>query len=105
MPITSTPGSYHPSQIPTRRDLQYTYDTIREWARSVSNCPLINGQLISDVKVGVAPQTIRHGLGRRPIGLLVVIMDSPVQVFVISRDDKTLTVESSADATVSVWVF
>lgn len=105
MSITSTPGSYHPSQTPTRRDLQYTYDTIREWARSVASCPLITGQLISDVKVGVSQQTIRHGLGRRPVGLLVVIMDAPVQVFVTSRDDKTLTVESSADATVSLWVF
>lgn len=105
MPTNTTLGSYQPSQDPTRRDVRYIYDTIREWADSVSSSQIIHGVLIKDVVVGVAPQRIFHSLGRRPVGVVVAISSVPIMLAVTERDEKTITVQASSDCTVSLWVF
>ena len=69
--------------------------------------PMLSGNSVSDIDlVASTPQAINHLLGRSPQGWFLTdnIADSVVwrtQPF----NNKTITLESSATTTISIWVF
>lgn len=105
MATTTTIGSYHPATDPTRRDLVYVYDSVREWARVMDGCPLLRGRLIEDVSVSATPSKLFHGLDRRPVGILPVMMDSAVMLSCSDVNERSMMITATGDAVISLWVF
>jgi hypothetical protein len=82
------------------------------WAASLNPLiknPLINGYLLTNIKLDTGANVINHRLQRRLRGYLVVMNDSP-ETFCDSQSDNqtpdlTLVLNASGPATVTLYVF
>lgn len=92
----------------TAYDITRSQDSIRAWAESVRECDLLRGILVKDISIiSGTSKVVNHGLGRIPQGWLVVDLVS-AGVPIVTRTSMTkttITLDSTADATVSLWVF
>jgi len=72
---------------------------------SVLTCPLLNGNLVTADLLASGGVSVNHGLGRAPLGWIVV--DAPVAVTTWSTESNrnVLVLNASADASVTLWVF
>lgn len=67
---------------------------------------LMQGQLITGIKLINGVTTFNHLLSRQMIGWMLVDIDAAATVFRSQPlNDKTLTLNSNAAATVAVWCF
>lgn len=89
--------------------LQQVLESIVTSVRQVLRVPLLDGRLIKGVVLPPAASTkVTHGLGRRPLGWLVIsttgtgVITEPSQG---TRTDQTLVLYSVSAATVDLWVF
>ena len=104
---------HNPSASPTRFDLVRLQDNIRSYIDSFLDCPFLSGLWIEDVSVPAWPATIQvaHGLGRVPLGVLVVSSaSSPSEtdgVYASNMTSSELTIQRSIAVaiTVNLWVF
>lgn len=83
-----------------------------KWAATLNPLlanPLIQGQILSDVKLLTGANTINHGLGRKLVGYFVILNSASVTFYdsqlTNQRPDLTLILNSSGAATVSLYVF
>ncbi len=71
--------------------------------------PLIDGSLIQDITIGkIAPELnqVRHRLGRRARGAIVVKQSQAADIAVLpSSNSSEITLSTTAKVTVSLWVF
>jgi hypothetical protein len=72
--------------------------------------PLISGHLLEDVELTANAQTIvQHKLGRTLKGWMICRQDELAGIYDMQADnatpDKTLSLVSTTDVTVSLWVF
>ncbi len=74
---------------------------------SVTQSPIIAGQLLESIPLSGIAKRVAHKLGRKPLGWIIVNQDENATVY-SSQDAKPelfLTLTSSADVVVSLWVF
>lgn len=81
-----------------------------KWAASLNPLlalPILNGNLISNVFLTTAvPKAINHLLGRNPLGWFLTDQNSSATIWRTQPFNQyTLTLEASADITISFWVF
>ena len=80
--------------------------TMQDILSTLQNNVLFNGRLIKDIAVlSTADKTFDHGLGRVPNGYLVVKKSANCDLVFKSSTTLTLTLRSSANSTISIWVF
>jgi hypothetical protein len=69
--------------------------------------PLVNGRQIDDITlVANTPQIVYHSLGQLPQGWVVV--DTNANAYIRRTqpfNTKTITLEASADAVISIWIY
>ncbi len=89
------------------RDLGELQDRLAEFAQQVSECPLLVGNTVEDIAiVAGTPETVYHKLDRTPEGWLVVRRSASAVVFESGTFDATeITLDASANVTVTVWVY
>jgi hypothetical protein len=85
----------------TDRMLQSILERINLFA----NCPFLDGVLLKGISLSVGANSVNHKLGRNCTGYLVFKQDAASSIFLSASDAKTLTLNSSASATVDLWVF
>ena len=68
-------------------------------------CPLLNGTLVRADLLASGGVNVNHGLGRVPQGWIVVDIGVSANVWSTGSNKKVLTLNTSADASVSLWVF
>lgn len=71
----------------------------------VLTCPILNGTLVQASLLASGAVNVNHGLGRVPQGWIVVGIDAQATVWSSGSTNKTLTLLTSADAGVTLWVF
>lgn len=81
-----------------------------KWAASLNPLlakPLLNGVLLKNIALEMnVPKAINHLLQRLPQGWILVDQDASANVWRAAEfNNLTLTLESSADVTISLWVF
>ena len=71
------------------------------------HCDLVDGVLLTDQELSrAATNYVAHGLGRTPQGWIIVRINAAATVYEAQDpDDRYLYLTTSADATVSLWVF
>lgn len=80
--------------------------TIQDLITTIQNNPIINGRLIKEINVvSTADKVIDHGLGRVPNGYIIVSKTTNCDLVFKSSDKLTITLRSSANSTLSLWVF
>lgn len=87
--------------------LNHFRTAIEGFVRDVNRCPLVTGNLITDVTVGTSWTKIYHKLGRVPQGVVVVsktgrdgIADNYSE-----RTDTYIEMRAEDVITVAIWVF
>lgn len=74
--------------------------------RLVGVCPLINGVLLQNVTLDTTQKSFEHGLGRKPVGYLVVRRTTGAVVFDSEEPtDRYIFFKASVTTTCSLWVF
>lgn len=97
-------------KAPTVRDPSSLYEREnRAIIERLNSVPLVGGRLLVEVGVNTAPTRVAHGLGRPYLGYLVVKSTADVSVWVDSATDtapdRFISLDASASATISLWVF
>jgi hypothetical protein len=95
------------AQLPKTVDLQ---QLISKWSSQLNPLlanPLLQGGQISNVVlVASTPQTINHLLGKMQTGWIITDQNAAAEVYRTQPfNDLTLTLEASANCTVSLWVY
>lgn len=89
------------------RDLQVVQDSVFQCLENIRRREILDGRLIKDVSVNNTTLTeVAHGLGRPLNGWLVTRINADARVWeAASSKDTLLTLDSSANATIDLWVF
>lgn len=69
------------------------------------NNPFLNGAILEDQALINGTTIIQHGLGRQMQGWVVTNINASASIYSTGMTSKTLTLVSSADATISLYVF
>jgi hypothetical protein len=88
-------------------DLEAVQRNVSDALDQVGECPLVRGQAISGNLYLAAPTPVPHKLGRIPEGYLqgkTTSVGAPVITWV-SWNEKTITLATTADCQVDLWVF
>lgn len=75
---------------------------------SALECPLLNGVLVTAALKAAGPVDVNHGLGRAPQGWLLAGVDAQATVWSVTpaaKQKQVLSMFTSADCNVSLWVF
>jgi hypothetical protein len=89
----------------TDAELAKATSNLREWAKQFSDIPFLSGRLIEDIDVKTSQTTVSHNLGRVPAGYIIVYKSSAGDIWATSKDDTHLVLDTSANVTISIWVF
>ena len=81
-----------------------------EFISQLTSNPTLSGLLIEDVSLTFgSTTTVNHGLGRTIRGFVIVYKNNSVEVWADDANQtlpaKQLILSTSADATISLWVF
>ena len=86
-------------------DLNKAQDNINNTFAPLLKLPLLDGRLIQNVPLVIGNNRIEHKLGRQPLGWLIVDQTTASIIYRASWDKVSLTLNSSAVCTISLWVF
>ncbi len=67
--------------------------------------PLLDGLQLDDVSLATGNTKIKHKLGRKIRGYLIVKRSNASTIYDSASDDLFLTLNASAPLTVSLWIF
>jgi hypothetical protein len=86
--------------------LEMLQDRLAEYTLPLTKNELLDGTLIESITlVAATPLVINHKLNRNPRGWLVVDNVAACTVHRTAWTTTTITLEASANTTVSIWVF
>lgn len=89
-------------------DLNKVQENIQAAVDPIIMCPLVNGVLLVNIRVLTGQANmVPHKLGRRPRGWFVVSPKQDVRVWEEFSElpSSMLKLQSSANATINLWVF
>lgn len=66
---------------------------------------LLDGNLLEGVKLASGSNDVNHKLNRALRGYIIVSQNANVNIFTSGKSDKSLTLNSSGEATINLWVF
>jgi hypothetical protein len=73
---------------------------------NLSNIPLLSGVQIDDISlIANIPKAVAHSLGFVPTGWFLVDSRSNGVVWRIAWTAQTITLEASANITISIWIY
>ena len=88
------------------RIINQVQDNIEQAITPIINSEIIDGLIIKDIEVLTgATLTLSHKLGRTPNGFAVIKRNANSTVWNGLIDKKTIELNSSANVTISLWVF
>jgi len=88
------------------RIINQVQDNIEQAINPIINSEIINGLIIKDIEVLTGTVlTISHRLGRTPNGFAIVKRNANSTVWNGIIDKKTIELNSSANVTITLWVF
>lgn len=69
--------------------------------------PLIflKGNLLENVSLTTTAIKLEHKLGTNPLGYLIMSQNTNAVIYSTAKDQNFLTMQSSANVVVSVWIF
>lgn len=67
--------------------------------------PLLDGNLLKSVALVSGDNKIAHKLARKINGYVVVKKNSAATLYDVADDESFLTINASASATISIWIF
>ena len=76
-----------------------------ERIRQIISVPVMDGVLIKDKDIPTAGVAIIHGLGRTPIGAIVIRASAQSRYAMDTFNSTSFTVTASTASTVDMWVF
>lgn len=86
--------------------------TTNTWASIIEpaiNAQIIDGQLLTGIRLANGTTTINHGLGRKLVGWMIVGIDVAATVYDAQATNQmpqlTLVLLSNASALTNIWVF
>lgn len=88
-------------------DLMRLQDAVAESFSSITS-PLLDGRLVRNVAVSTSPTFVEHGLGREPLGFLIVDRIENVSVWRSPTNPapaKLLALAADVPSTVTLYVF
>jgi hypothetical protein len=86
-------------------DIQRLQKNLETAVAQAIKSPLLDGRIIPNVTLASGDNKIEHKLARTLRGYLVIDRTNGATIYRTSIDDKYLTLNSSAQITVSLWVF
>ena len=88
-------------------DVAKIQDSIREYTSNLINgVEILNGNLIQDIEIVTGtPKIVNHGLGRTLVGYFIAKISADANVWDTASDSRTLTLNSSANVTITIWAF
>ena len=89
-------------------DLLRVQDRIYTSLQAALRVPLLDGNLVTQTFSAGVATPVNHGLGRKPVGYLVVSNSSGAAVAETDKTQRTagtLTITTSANVTLDIWVF
>lgn len=89
----------------TNQELSAAQRNISTFAQQFYGIQLLGGILVRDVTLSTATTAIAHKLGRTPIGYIVVDKNTTCDIWTVAKDATTLTLDTSAAVTATLWVF
>lgn len=91
-------------QLGTDPKLTETQNRVRTFVAQLGE--IANGKLVEGKAIGTGETEIGHGLGRRPVGWLVIRNNANAAIYDSKAPDDTfLYLRAGVAATVSLWVF
>jgi len=88
----------------TQRILNTIQQNVGEKFNELDKVSLLNNVLLKNVSVNTSA-TINHGLGREPVGYIVVRKSANAQIWDTAITADSLTINSSAAITITLYVF
>lgn len=86
--------------------LDRVQDAVSNAYDEVASNPLINGTFLQEVQIEAGtPKLLAHKLLRKPFGYLIVKKSANSTIWDSGLTQSTLTLNSSADVTVNIYVF
>ena len=71
----------------------------------IVDVPILDGQPFAGIEATTTGTEVVHGLGRTPLGAIVVRADTAATYVLDSFTKTSFTITSSSDSTVALWVF
>lgn len=92
------------------RNLRHIQDSVIASVNPLLLTPVVDGRIITGVSIANTATAVNHGLGRLPLGWVVITKDTANHVFEatadrLARTDKHLRLTASATTIVDLWVF
>jgi hypothetical protein len=92
-------------QINTQdQNLQLIQGNVADAIAPLEKSPLTGGVFISALFLSIGTNKVAHLLGRTPTRWAIMDLNASATIYRLSWDDKFLTLQSSTDCTVSLWV-
>jgi hypothetical protein len=80
-------------------------NNVKDVLDQITGIRLLDGRLIQDVALLSGANRIAHVLGRKPQGFIIVNRNSSAIVWQTNIDTLFITLNASANITVSLWIF
>jgi hypothetical protein len=91
----------------TNQDLNNMQENVEEVVAPLLKNPLLDGQILSNIELTTGSNSISHKLGRKLQGWVIVDKDDNSNIYRETSSTPTLTLvlNSSANVTISLYVF
>jgi hypothetical protein len=86
-------------------DLAFVQDNIINAINPILRNVLLDGVMAEGFDITTGGTSIPHGLNRKPIGYFVISKNGPGDVYQTGMDSKFITLQSTVDVTINLWVF
>lgn len=90
------------------KDIQRLQDALNKVFNSILNKQILDGRLIPNINLlSSSTNEISHGLGNPLRGYIIVNQDASANIYssVSTTPNSTFILNTSADVTISLWVF
>ena len=81
--------------------------SVIDFSAQLTRVPFLDGNLVEGISVSTTVTNVSHGLGRTPVGYIVVKAAAGVTIFDTATVTPTTTIgiTSDNDTTISLWIF
>lgn len=87
------------------RETSQVQDQIADTLIPISKVTLLNGIQIDNIQVTSSAIVFNHQLNRQPLGWFIVDQQGAGSVHRVDWNTKNIELASSADVTISIWVY
>lgn len=91
------------------RELDKVQSNISDYVQPLTNNPMLDGLILTEVDVSTSSTIVNHGLGRDIRGWFIVNKDSNINVWAVSSEQSfpgtQLVLTASGTGIVSIYVF